>query len=181
LALEQFVWSIQSIFLVEFNQEFIYHYQAFSLGLIPPIFVFYYLFFIYSFDGKTPGLYFTKLTIGHKEKIELSAKDCIHWSLSQLLCFLSLGTFYVVNLFTKDSRGLPQIISGLDLIKDSAFKAHKKQLKENQKVIPIHAAALNSSIPECPLIPTENNLLAFPSQDNQAQTEINPDQKKKAA
>jgi hypothetical protein len=104
------------LFSIDFDYNYQAHFYMFSLGLFPIIFLLYYTVSIYISGGQTPGSFLLKVKISNNQDENLSLYDSFYWSLSQLLNFFSFGLLFGINMFTKESKGLDQYITGLTLL-----------------------------------------------------------------
>ena len=114
----------------------------FQLSLFITIYCAYFLYCNFIFDGKTLGKMTMKLTTINEDFVfnfkdathEINFNQSLKRSLGYLLCYISMGTFFIFNFSSEDKRGLSDYLSGSRTVSDDwleqalSFKAH--QLEE---------------------------------------------------
>jgi uncharacterized RDD family membrane protein YckC len=111
----------------------------FQASIFILIYCSYFLYSAYVFNGKTLGKMTMKLTVvnedfvyNHKENTHsIDFNQSLKRSLGYLLCYISMGTFFIFNFSSEDKRGLPDYLSGSRTVSDDwlaqilDFKTHK--------------------------------------------------------
>jgi uncharacterized RDD family membrane protein YckC len=86
----------------------------------------YFLYSAYVLNGKTIGKMTMKLTVinedfiyNHNENTHsINFNQSLKRSLGYLLCYISMGTFFIFNFSSEDKRGLPDYLSGSRTVSD---------------------------------------------------------------
>lgn len=109
--------------------------NMFNYSLIPLVFISYFTFTLYFFNGSTAGKSLMKLkVIDHNTNQQtLSLKTSFRRSLGYFLNFLSFGSLFVINFIRKDQLGYADFYSKSATVSLIRFNEKINQLKEQQE------------------------------------------------
>lgn len=109
-----------------------------QLSIFLTLYCSYFLYCTYVLEGKTLGKMTMKLTIISEDFIynhndyshKMTFNQALKRSLGYLLCYMSMGTFFIFNFSSEDKRGLSDFLSGSRTVSDDWLN-HMLDYKKN--------------------------------------------------
>ena len=109
------------------------------------IYMTYFFFTNFVFNGKTLGKKWMEIKTINEDYIyfqnvddhQLSASQSLRRALGKFLCYISFGTFFILNVINEEKRGIADMISKSRVVSDEwfeAFEANKHHDLENVKI-----------------------------------------------
>lgn len=109
------------------------------------VYMTYFFFTNYVFEGKTLGKKWMEIKTINEDYIyfqnvddhQLTASQSLRRALGKFLCYISFGTFFILNVINEEKRGIADMISKSRVISDEwfeAFEANKHHDLENVKI-----------------------------------------------
>lgn len=128
------------------NMDMITHFSLFSI-----IFITYFTFCLYAFEGKTIGKKMLGLNIASEHFFNtqlqkdhtLQLKSCFYRALGYYFGYLSFGLLFTFSLISDDSRGIPDYISQSRSVTDD-FISKQKDFKDQYLIMLEHQEQLAS-------------------------------------
>jgi uncharacterized RDD family membrane protein YckC len=109
------------------------------------VYLTYFFFTNYIFSGKTLGKKWMAIKTINEDYIyfqnvkdyELNTSQSLRRAFGKFLCYISFGTFFILNLINEEKRGIADMISKTRVVSDEwfeAFEANKNHDLENVKI-----------------------------------------------
>jgi len=116
-----------------------------NIAMFAFIYLTYFFFNNYIMHGKTLGKKWMSLTVINEDYIffkenyetQLNVSQAMRRSFGKFLCYISFGTFFILNVINEEKRGIPDMLSRTRVVSDEwfdAFKANKNIDLESVKI-----------------------------------------------
>jgi uncharacterized RDD family membrane protein YckC len=118
---------------------------AINVMIFAFVYITYFFMNNYIFAGKTLGKKWMGLRAINEDYIyfkevedsEMNFSQALRRSFGKFLCYISFGTFFILNIINEEKRGLSDMISKTRVVSDEwyeAFEANKKYDLDNVKI-----------------------------------------------